>query len=96
MSNWTDVIWEWWQSLVGHQADYAELPQADNEAATSQATSVPPATTTPVELYSALSLSQWLSHTPKAADAADGWNAYEVEQAERSAFESFMQGYSLL
>lgn len=45
-------------------------------------------------ICSAISLSQWLD----AVQPADsyGQSAYEVEQTERAAFESFLQGYSLL
>lgn len=46
-------------------------------------------------ISSAISLSQWLNNPVTCADL-NGLHAYEVEQAERSAFESFMQGYSLL
>ncbi len=49
----------------------------------------------PVGICSAISLSQWLPDPLKSA-APEGLTAYEVEQTERSAFESFLQGYSLL
>ena len=45
-------------------------------------------------ICSAISLSQWLDGVKPAE--LQGQNAYEAEQTERAAFESFIQGYSLL
>ena len=49
----------------------------------------------PTAICSAISLSHWLPTSDKCS-GAEGLSAYEVEHAERSAFDSFLQGYSLI
>lgn len=98
MPNWTQLIWEWLPSLVVQQTEYASLPCEDIDPASRQNTI---ANATPQQIHSAISLSHWLPAAFQSADAAngstahDGLTAYEVEQTERSARESFLQGYSL-
>lgn len=102
MSSWTEKLWEWLQSWIGQPYDCAYrsfLRELDLES--SQDVDTAAATSLPQEIYSDISLSQWLPSAAQPADAADGLpaydglTAYEVEQTERSAFESFLQGYSL-
>lgn len=98
MPSWTPLIWEWLPSLVVQQMGYASLPCEDVDPASKQSTN---ANATPQQILSAISLSHWLPAALQSADAAnastahDGMTAYEAEQIERSAFESFLQGYSL-
>ena len=101
MSSWTQIAWEWLQSLVGQHADYASVPHEEFDPSSRQkiVANAPPSS--PQQICSAISLSQWLPTASQSADAADdltafdGLTEYEVEQTERSAFESFLQGYSL-
>ena len=101
MSSWTQIAWEWLQSLVEQHADYASLPCEEFDSSSRQQTGANAPPSSPQQIYSAISLSQWLPNASWSANAADdltandGLTEYEVEQTERSAFESFLQGYSL-
>ena len=98
MSNWTEVLWEWLKSVTKQEEDYAytSLPQEpmDSASRTDVSTTVP--ITETQTIYSVVSLSQWLPAALESADAAGTLTPYEVEQTERSASESFLQGYSLV
>ena len=101
MSDYTQILWEWLQSLIWQQTDYASLPHEEANPSSRQKPDADALPRSPQHICSALSLSQWLPATSQSADAADrltaydGLTAYEVELTERSAFESFLQGYSL-
>jgi len=89
---WSLVDWLW--SMASCNSEYglqSPIPSSEHlhETETVSTSSEIPA------IFSAISLSQWLKNPVTRADV-DGLHAYEVEQAERSAFESFLQGYSLL
>lgn len=98
MSSWTHPIWQWLQSLAGQQKEYASLPCEDTDPASRRNTA---ADATPQQIHTAISLSHWLPAALQSADAAtdltalDGLTACEAEQIDRSACESFLQGYSL-
>lgn len=97
MSNWTEVVWEWLQSLLEQEDDFAyrSLPQKAPEPGSRADVSTTDPISTPQAIYSAVSLSQWLPAAFESADAANNTAPFEVEQTERSASESFLQGYSL-
>ena len=98
MSNWTEVLWEWLKYVTKQEEDYAytSLPHEPVESASKKDVSTTVPMTKPKTIYSVVSLSQWLPAALESADAADTLTQYEVEQTERSAYESFLQGYSLV
>lgn len=97
MSNWTEVVWEWLKSVTKREEDYAytTLPQKPTESGSRKDISTNGPISTPQTIYSVVSLSLWLPVAFESADAAGNLTPYEVEQTERAAYESFLQGYSL-
>ncbi|KAL3136323.1 hypothetical protein ABBQ38_005587 [Trebouxia sp. C0009 RCD-2024] len=97
MSNWTEVVWEWLKSTTKQEEDYAYITLAEKPpepASRRDITTTVPVSTTQT-IYSVVSLSQWLPAAFESANAANDLTPDEVEQTERSARESFLQGYSL-
>jgi len=91
---WSLVDWLW--SMASCNSEYGlQSPIPSPEHLHSTETETVSTSSEMPAISSAISLSQWLNNPVTCADV-NGLHAYEVEQAERSAFESFMQGYSLL
>ena len=91
---WSLVDWLW--SIASCSSEHGLLSpiQSPEQLHSTETETVSNSSESPA-ICTAISLSQWLQNPVSCADV-NGLHAYEVEQAERSAFESFMQGYSLL
>ena len=98
MSDWTEAVWEWLKSVLEQEENYAytSLPETPDEAASRRDVNTTASNAAAPAIYSVVSLSQWLPAAFESAVVPDKLTPFEVEHTERSAFESFLQGYSLL
>jgi len=91
---WSLVDWLWSMASCNSEHGLQSPIQSPEHLHSTETETISKSSENPA-ICSAISLSQWLQSPASCADV-NGLHAYEVEQAERSAFESFMQGYSLL